>query len=254
MEVRQAIRDTLMTHAQSREVVDARIGLSYTAVRLDDDRTGVAFTSFDAQDRGCQILKGLSPLRGRKASEVLDLLNSSSNVERAVGLATANAISNKILEEQEQGDVLEVLDLRKGTTIGMVGFFGPLMPKLKKMEASVTVFEKDQVRHPHTRPENDAFDYLPRCEVALITSTSIVNGTVDPLLEAARPCREVVLLGASTPLIPEVFQKTSVSRLSGVIVTDPERILGIVSEGGGMHLFKNSVKKVNISIEIKKDS
>jgi hypothetical protein len=42
---------------------------------------------------------------------------------------------------------------------------------------------------------------LPRCQVALLTSTSIINHTLENLLNAAHSCRDVTLLGASTPLV-----------------------------------------------------
>jgi len=84
--------------------------------------------------------------------------------------------------------------------------------------------------------------------VAVITSTSILNHTVDAILNAARTCREVVLLGASTPILPEVFTDTPVKILSGVVVTDTEKIMRIVSEGGGMRLFKNYIRKVNVRL------
>ena len=87
---------------------------------------------------------------------------------------------------------------------------------------------------------------LPGCQIALITSTSILNGTIDDLLCVTEGFREVVMLGPSTPLVPEVFQETPVSCLSGVIVVRPMEILQIVSEGGGTRYFHNAVDKVNI--------
>jgi uncharacterized protein len=61
-----------------------------------------------------------------------------------------------------------------------------------------------------------------RC--GLITSTSIVNHTVDALLQAARGCREVALLGASTPLTAETFGAVRVTMLSGVVVEGSEEV------------------------------
>ncbi|HUU80023.1 MAG TPA: DUF364 domain-containing protein, partial [Acidobacteriota bacterium] len=86
------------------------------------------------------------------------------------------------------------------------------------------------------------------CDVALITSTTIVNDTVDAMLDAARSCREVVLLGASTPLVPEVFTGTPVTVLSGVVVKRPQEIMRIVSEAGGTRLFRGHVTKVNLGV------
>jgi uncharacterized protein (DUF4213/DUF364 family) len=84
--------------------------------------------------------------------------------------------------------------------------------------------------------------------VALLTSTAIINRTADRLLTLVDVCREVVFLGASTPLAPSVFEGTGVTMLSGVTVVDAKTILQIVSEGGGMRLFKSSVQKVNLCL------
>lgn len=71
---------------------------------------------------------------------------------------------------------------------------------------------------------------LRNCAIALITSTAIINNTLDELLDAASDCREVVVLGPSTPLFPDAFIGMPVTLLSGVEVISDE-ILGVVSEG-----------------------
>jgi uncharacterized protein (DUF4213/DUF364 family) len=68
------------------------------------------------------------------------------------------------------------------------------------------------------------------------------------LLEACRNCRAVAIVGATTPLAPEVFQPKGVTLLSGIVVTDPQGILRQVSEGGGMGSFKGYIEKVNLPI------
>ena len=123
------------------------------------------------------------------------------------------------------------------------------------LEASAggTIVEAELEKEGDLLPEKEAYGLLPQCQVALITSTSIVNHTIDGLLDASRECREVVLLGASTPLLPEAFRNTPVTFLSGVIVNKANEILRIVSEGGGMRYFKNNIKKVNIRLGPKRN-
>ena len=58
--------------------------------------------------------------------------------------------------------------------------------------------------------------------------------------------RTCVLLGPSTPLVPEFFKDKGIHLLSGVEVIDAEHVLRIVSQAGGMGKFKKFVKKVNI--------
>lgn len=249
MAIYEKIRDQLMPGASAILVSDVRIGLGYTAVLLENHQAGVALTFHRDAKRGCNVFSGLYPLAGRKASELLPLLESSDPVETAVGLATANALNNTMKKTLREGDSLEIIPIRPEDKVGMVGLFAPMLPRLKKRTSSIYVFERVPEKQGDLLPESEAYRLLPQCQVALITSTSILNHTVDSLLEAAAPCREVVLLGASTPLLSEAFAGTHVTCLSGVVVTVPQDILRIVSEGRGMKYFKDSTKKVNLSVK-----
>jgi hypothetical protein len=72
---------------------------------------------------------------------------------------------------------------------------------------------------------------------------------MDEFLHAAAGCREVVVLGATTPLLPAAFKHTPVTCLSGVVVTSPAEVLRVVSSAGGMRQFKGYVQKVNLPLE-----
>lgn len=58
----------------------------------------------------------------------------------------------------------------------------------------------------------------------------------------------MALVGASTPLVPEVLGTRGVTWLSGVIVVDAPGILQVVSEKGGMGFFGRRIRKVNIRL------
>ena len=248
MSISEKIRDQMIHKAQGIKVRDVRIGLGYTAVLLDNGQAGLAFTFNDSMKKGCTIFTGLYPLAGRDASELLTFLSSSDKIEMAVALATANALANTMRDDLLEGDILEYIHITNQDRVGMVGFFSPLLPRLKKKTSSIFIFEQIKERQGDLLPEEEVHELLPQCQVALITSTSILNHTVENILDAARYCREVALLGASTPLVPEAFTDTPVTFLSGVVVTRPQEILRIVSEGGGMRFFKKNIKKVNISL------
>ncbi|MEW6666395.1 MAG: DUF364 domain-containing protein [Thermodesulfobacteriota bacterium] len=250
MSIAEKLKDLVMPVARGVRVRDVRIGLIYTAVMLEDGRTGLAFTFHQGRRGDYSRLKALHPLPGRDASDLVVLLNAPEQVERAVGLATVNALFNSPHAGAREGDFLDMLDIRPGERVGMVGLFTPVLPRLREATSSILVFEQnlDRGREADLLPEEDAYRLLPGCGVALITSTSLVNHTMDRLLAAAQNCREVVLLGASTPLVPEAFAGTCVTLLSGVVVLDPERILCTVSEAGGTRSFKEDVRKVNVPL------
>lgn len=249
MNIRQKIKEKSLALAKGVSVTDVRIGLGYTAVLLDNGSAGVAYTFHRELTGGCNVFKGLRPLAGRQASELLGLFDSTDMIESAVALAASNALSNTPKEWALEGDALEHLKLHPDDRVGMVGYFAPLIPLLKKRTASLKIFEQVEYKNENLLPEQDAIRELPHCQVALVTSTSILNHTIDAILDATRSCRDVVMLGASTPLIPDVFTDTPVTMLSGVVVTRPGEIIRIVSEGGGMRFFKNNIRKVNIRLK-----
>jgi len=150
-----------------------------------------------------------------------------------------------------RGDLLDVLELRPDDHVGMVGCFSPMVEGIRRRVRRLSIFERGPRLISDFLPEDRAAEVLPECSVALITATTLINGTIDELLAAAQNCREVVLLGPSTPLVPEVFVTVPhlVTLLAGVVVTDADELLGTVARDGGTRDFKTSVVKVNVRVD-----
>jgi len=245
----ERITHLLEPEARPTRIADVRIGLGYTAVLTESGSAGLAYTPREELGRGCSVLSGSQPLAGRDAAELLAYLRSTDALERAVGLATANAlIGTREPGTLFEGDVLEALALRSGDRVGMVGYFGPLIPRIESEVASLTVFERGRGWTAGVQPAERAVDLLPSCTVALITSTTLITESLDALLEAAAGCRVVALLGPSTPLAARVFAGTPVTWLSGIVITHPQEVLRVVSEGGGTREFSPYVQKVNLCL------
>jgi uncharacterized protein (DUF4213/DUF364 family) len=131
----------------------------------------------------------------------------------------------------------------------MVGHFAPLVAPVREKSAKLMIFEQIEQPREGMMPSAEIENRLPECSVALITATSLINHSFNRIIESAANCREIILLGASTPLLPEVFSGTPVTGLSGVIVTDAKEILRIISFGGGMQMFKKYIRKVNVTVK-----
>jgi uncharacterized protein len=230
--------------ADSSIVTDVRVGLSYTAVQLDNGSVGTAMTFRNEIHGGCLSRK--TPLAGQRAVDLIAYNDSSTILERTIALATINAVINYQKPKLETGDILNFLDLNKTDKVGMVGYFTPLVPTLQAKVDELFIFEKNHQKTDFLYADSEAYELLPLCSVAIITSTSLTNLSLESLLKATVKCRRVALVGASTPLAPEVFSPFGISFLSGVIITEPTKFLRIVSEGGGMKTFKGNIQKVNI--------
>ena len=71
---------------------------------------------------------------------------------------------------------------------------------------------------------------LPQVEVAAISSTTLLNHTLDGILAELHPECYTVLLGPSTPMAPLLFDQ-GIDALCGSVVVDPERVLACLSQG-----------------------
>jgi len=240
------IIDILLERLESRlgerETVAVRVGLGYTGVVLDDGSMGVAYTFRHRTGPGCTVLPEAGALGGN-ALELARLARSEHVVEAAIGLAAVNAAAARGAEGSS-GDVLDNIRLEDGDRIGMVGFFGPVVQRLKGKD--LTIFETEEGSRPGTVPADAQAELLPQMDVVILTSTSLINHTADGILAHCANAREVVMLGPSTPLFPDAFSGTPVTLLAGMVVEDTGRALEIIGQGGGTRLLGKISRKVNV--------
>lgn len=243
----RALVAALEQPAADARVQEVVVGLVYTAVLLDDGRAGVAYTFRDQAEGACAVFRGLRPLAGRGADELLPLAASLDPIEAAVGLATANALISPG-PDGDGGDVLEHLELRQDDDVGMVGHFGPLVPEVRRRSEKLYIFERLEKPVGNMLPQEQAPQILPQCQVAIISATTLINHSLEGLLDVCSGCRVAVLLGPSTPLLPGVFQDTPLTMISGMVVRDAPGLMKVVAQAGGTRQFSRLVDKRNVSL------
>lgn len=244
--IAQDLQAYLVSTAAEQRISDVRIGARYTAVLLEDGNVGVAYTFRECNSDTPPSLADDRALVGKRTGEGLSYLVSSEGLERTVGLAVANALINQRGGGYYEADLLHVLSVGFRDRVGMVGYFGPFIAPLEARVQELLVFERNLDRAEQVLPADAAYSELPRCDVAIITSTALIFGDAERLLEAAANCREIALVGPSTPLAAPVFAPYGVTLLSGVAVVDGPGMLQVVGEGRGTGAFGDRVRKVNI--------
>jgi uncharacterized protein (DUF4213/DUF364 family) len=230
--------------ADGRQVRDVRAGLGYTCVMLDDGSCGLAYTFRNKLGGCCGTLSEAGGLIGKDAKEIIPWLKSLNLLKAAIGTAAAYAVYNKAQPDWDTGNGVSVLDIGPADTFGMVGHFRPILAEIQNRTDNVYVFEQDVPTGSPLYPDKTAAEHLPKCDVVVITATSIVNQTFDELIRFCQKARQICLVGPSTPLCPEAFAGCGVTLLAGTVVTDAERILQIVSQGGGTMSMKPAVRQV----------
>jgi uncharacterized protein (DUF4213/DUF364 family) len=219
-------------------VADVRIGLGYTSVRLDNGSIGLAWTAHN-EAGSCTHETRAGKLAGSPTCELLEMLsNDLKPLSRTIGLATANALVTGLPGKQfAEKDAFDIIGVNGGDKVVMVGFFGPVVPKLKQTGCKLDILELNSDR-PGTISPEDGREALAACSVAIITATSIITGTFDNLIAGLGKPRAVIVLGPSTLMYPPIFKGTPVTHLAGALVKDATAVEKIVSEGGGTMILK----------------
>ena len=120
-----------------------------------------------------------------------------------------------------------ILEKGRGRRVVVVGHF-PFVERLADEFAAFNVLELRP--RPGDLPAAAAEEVLPRADVAALTASSLVNGTLGGLLDLLAPEAFVVLLGPSAPFARCLFD-FGVDVVAGAEVTDPQAVVDGVAQG-----------------------
>lgn len=242
------LSEAALASTEQRKIKDVRAGLGYTCVLLEDNSCGVAYTFRNELGECCSILNEAGSLIGKNAVEIIPWAKNEDRLKAAVGLAAINAVFNKAEADWDTGNVTTALDVRPNSTFGMVGEFRPILSEIKKRTDNIYVFEQD-VSGDNTLYSSETIpEHLPKCDVVVVTATSIINQTIDQVLLCCGNARQVCIVGPSTTLCPEVFRRHNVHILAGCVVINPQQILEIVSQGGGTMSMKPAIRQILLKV------
>ena len=229
---------------KGRTVEEVILGLGYTAVKLDDGSCGLAATLRDEIAECCSLVERAGQLSGGEAHSLGELALSTDVLESAVGLATINAVLNRDIKSNVAPPV-EALEIGKDNIVGIIGYIEPLIEPVRQRCNKLYIFERRPPAKEFVYQDWAANVLLPQCDIAIISGTTLINKTIDHLLELCRG--KVAIIGPSTPLSP-VLKKHGVSFAFGSIVKEPSKVLKILTQGGGMRNFGEFVEKINLRL------
>jgi hypothetical protein len=218
--------DLLGAIAGDAPVREARCGTRLSAVW--SRRIGVAYAFHREQLAG--RAGGPLPaerLAGRSALELAHFARSRALLEASIGVAAISSLLAPPEASLRRGNAYKTLRARgAGADVTVVGHF-PFVERLRSQVRNLWVLELDP--SDGDLPAHAADDVVPRSDVVAITGTTLINGTLEHLLELARSSF-VILLGPSTPLSPVLFDH-GVDVLGGCVVTDPAAVFRAVATG-----------------------
>ena len=231
--------------AAVRVTVDqVMIGLGYTAVSLSDGGMGIAATGV-ALDGSHSGNMDVVDYERRPAVDLLEGIRSPDPMLRTMALALINALSQtsaiQLPEDTRNRILFDRFGILDGARVAMVGYFPPLVRFLEKKQIPLSVIDDARGIGNKKTFYGQLADWA---QVLILTATSIVNGTMEDILKHAGPGLETVVLGPSTPMLPEAFAHLPIHMLAGSAITDHEGAMKAVRHGGGTRALKPFTRKV----------
>ncbi len=242
------------------------LGLFFTGVKLSNGAGGICYTPVKEIPGAvcCPSSAGriFAPekLRGMGAKDAIAALPSSEPLKVAVAVATLNALSSLYLFG-EQGeayniktgmDALDALDLQRERTVSVVGAIIPALRLLKAGNSTWWVIEED----PRTLKGDEISHYVPfsrsekqitESDLLVITGVTLLNRTLEWILDRARPDAEIAVMGPTASMLPDVLFERNVSLIGGVRVKNPDALLDLLAMGGsGYHFFDSLADRILI--------
>src|SRR5690606_36756130 len=216
----------------------------FCGVELDDGSIGLSFVLLGDTFARLRRENPAESVRGMPALELARAYLDADPVRRTLGFAAINAISQRFFREAGYAldtatDSIGSLDPQPGERIGMVGLFGPLVPRIVDAGASLVVLELQS----RLAGERDGWRVtldpaeLADCSKVLSTTTVLLNDTLDRVLDAARGARWLALVGPGGGCIPDDLFARGVTLLGGTTVVDREGLADAVARGDAWGRF-----------------
>jgi len=225
----EAVLDSIKGDCSIKNIVS---GLRFNAVV---SRTcGIAATLHrDIPVSGKAVIKNLSALELARCSCSLEV------EEASLGMAALNSLIKVDETRCSEVNASEIIKKHgRNKNVSIIGHF-PFTEDLKPVAQNLWVMEKN--KKPGDFSEEDAEKYLPLSHVVAISGTTLINHTIERLLELCPAESVVFVLGGSSPLSPVLFD-FGLDYVSGCRIMDAEAVFPLIAGGATFREIKKNGK------------
>ena len=137
----------------------SRKSSKFGALVLEDGTVGLTYIDLDHARQEFQEIVNLESFTNAPVMELAQLYGQQCDWQRVLGMAAINAISQYLFADSnfplvESTSTVEMMDLGPGDDVGMVGYFPPLVQRIRDMRLPLTVVELD----PQWLQQGDNFE------------------------------------------------------------------------------------------------
>jgi uncharacterized protein (DUF4213/DUF364 family) len=229
-----AVRQIYVAGEQGQSGKSSKFG----AMVLEDDTVGLTYVDLDECRKELLIALDSNEFIGRSPAKIAPVYAGVQNWQRALGMAAVNAISQCVLRESGYlltgpDNTLDMLLPEADDHIGMVGYFPPLVEKIRQQNIGLTVIELDEKWIQQEQNFKVTLDStaLNDCNKVICTGTVLINQTLEAILEQAQSADEIYLIGPTMGCLPDPLFKRGVTAIGGREIVDYERFVNMWSAG-----------------------
>ncbi|XCH79133.1 MAG: DUF364 domain-containing protein [Candidatus Dehalobacter alkaniphilus] len=251
----ERVYELALPRLEGKKIREVRVGLGLMAVELDDGSLGVTYVLRKETVDGCSLLPQGGKLIGMPAQEIAEwALRGNNVISSAMGLAVLNSVAEfdklELVENADGSDAAFSVEIKPTDTVGVIGHIGPIIFNLKDKVQNLLVFERGENLLGGVYPESKEPELLPECQVIFVSSTSLINRTLESVLGYCNGTRDVVMVGSSTPLYPRAFHGTGVTMLSGTrwLPEYRDAILTGISQCAGVRQLIQYAQKISVRV------
>ncbi len=224
-------------------ITECLIGLrySYCEIMVDDEKyLGVSITPIE------DLLNVSPSLKLPKTiHELRRLVISPNPYDRTIAQALMNALGSYLIRTIEQreielieADIIELIGRHVVEPVLLVGNMGPLRRKLAEQGISeIYVVERNPLNRYNAFPDVSLPRLIGKAKTIIITGATLVNDTIDYIIEKAGNDKILVLVGPTASVYPSTIVPKYFNIVASMIPRNIEAVKNVIRAGGGRWNF-----------------
>jgi uncharacterized protein len=260
------LRSLLGSEMESLTVERVVIGIFFSGIKLSNGEGGICFTPIkEIPEAVCcpssaRAMPNSGKLVGQPVEYYLQRMQQGGPLQKALGIAVLNALSATCWRRQPPTsyrlikgiDPVENRTIDDNAEVVVIGALVPYFRMLKRREKPFTILEKDpRTLKPDEMkffvPPEGAGERIAAADLLIITGTTLINNTLEEILDQMHAGAEAILVGPTASMLPDAFFSRGITSIGGIMVTDADRLLGTLAEGGsGYHFYGKSAERLVI--------
>jgi len=223
------------------KVSDVRIGVYWCAVQSRHCGLAMTFIPQRTITSNKGFVKRSGELTKKSALELAEYAKSWNLTEASLGVATINSLIEpqgvKYADINMFDFIYNKFSNRKNK-IAIIGHFLDKQIDILRKIGDVFIIEKNP--QEGDLPDTAAEYILPESDIVVITGTTIINKSIERLLQLSKNAFTVVVV-PTTPMSDVLFDYGA-DVIAGVYVKNPERVMRKISEGGSLADLKEDLE------------